>query len=137
VEFILSLLGLLSMVIWIVIMFPEQEKNVEWWAFLLQRTPLTFPLIWLGWFFGRNYGHIVRLEEEYAFKESVSRSFEGYKNQMKEVDPHGALPRLCDSAISILSENPLKVFDRRTSDETPAHSLLDKLQFGKKGDEEE
>lgn len=78
-------------------------------------------------FFGRNYGHIVRLEEDYAFKESISRSFEGYKKQMQEVDPGSALPRLCENTISILSETPLRVYERKTSDETPANSLLDRF----------
>lgn len=126
--FVVSLLGLLGMVIWIITIFPKQaENNVEWWHFFLQRAPLSFPLIWLGWFFGRNYGHIVRLEEDYAFKESISRSFEGYKKQMQEVDPEGALPKLCNNTIAILAETPLRVFERKTSDETPANSFLERF----------
>lgn len=136
--FVLSLLGLLGMVIWIITIFPKQgENNVEWWKFFLQRAPLSFPLIWLGWFFGRNYGHKVRLEEDYAFKESISSSFEGYKREMKEVDPEQALAKLCDNTIFILSESPLRVFDRKTSDETPANSLLERfMPKGKKGQKE-
>lgn len=131
--FVLSLLGLLGMVVWMIKIFSELGGNIEWWMFFLQRAPLLFPLIWLGWFLGRNYGHMVRLEEDYAFKESISRSFEGYKNQMKEVDPTSALPQLCSNTISILSETPLRVFDRKTSDETPANSFLERfMPKGKK-----
>lgn len=133
--FVLSLLGLLGMVVWMIKIFQEHGSNIEWWMFFLQRAPLLFPLIWLGWFFGRNYGHMVRLEEDYAFKESISRSFEGYKNQMKEVDPSHALPQLCGNTISILSETPLRVFDRKTSDETPANSFLER--FMPKGKQEQ
>lgn len=125
--FVLSLLGLLGMVVWMIRIFSELGGNIEWWMFFLQRAPLLFPLIWLGWFFGRNYGHMVRLEEDYAFKESISMSFEGYKNQMKEVDPLNALPQLCGNTISILSETPLRVFDRKTADETPANSFLERF----------
>ncbi|MBI3584770.1 MAG: hypothetical protein HY096_12615 [Nitrospinae bacterium] len=135
--FICSLLGLLVMVIWMIKIFPEQRGNTDWWIFFLQRAPLSFPLIWLGWFFGRNYGHIVRLEEDYAFKESISRSFEGYKKQMQEVSPEGSLPQLCNNTISILSEPPLRVFDRKTSDETPANSLLDRFMPKKQSKESE
>jgi uncharacterized protein YoxC len=127
VGFVGSLIFLVLMVSWIIYAFTEHIGKVEWWAYLLQRVPLTFPLIWLGWFFGRNYGHKIRLEEDYAFKESISRSFEGYKKQMQEVDPEVALPRLCDRTISILSETPLRVFERKTSDETPANSFLERF----------
>ena len=127
VGFVSSLMGLILMVVWMITIFPEHRGDVEWWLFFLQRAPLTFPLIWLGWFFGRNYGHTVRLEEDYAFKESISRSFEGYKKQMQEVDPEGALSQLCANTISILSETPLRVFDRKTSDETPANSFLERF----------
>ena len=126
--FVLTLMGLAGMAIWIVIQFQNQkEGSMEWWLFLLQRAPLTFPFIWLGWFFSRNYGHAVRLEEVYAFKEAISQSFEGYKNQMKEVTPDKGLPNLCENVISILSESPLTVFDRKTTDETPANSILERI----------
>jgi len=49
--FIFSLLGLVGMVIWMIKIFPEHGRNVEWWMFFLQRAPLSFPPIWLGWFF--------------------------------------------------------------------------------------
>ncbi|MBI4654517.1 MAG: hypothetical protein HY752_05940 [Nitrospirae bacterium] len=133
VGFVGSLIFLVLMVSWIIYAFTEHIGKVEWWAYLLQRVPLTFPLIWLGWFFERNYGHKIRLEEDYAFKESISRAFEGYKKQMQEVDPEVALPRLCDRTISILSETPLRVFERKTSDETPANSFLERfMPKGKK-----
>jgi hypothetical protein len=127
--FVISLIGLIGMIVLLILNAPNQSGK-DWWQYLVERIPMTFPFIWLGWFFGRNYGHAVRLEEDYAFKESISRSFEGYKKQMQEVDIADALPRLCQNTIRILSETPLRVFDRKTSDETPANSILDKL-FGK------
>ena len=127
--FVFTLIGLAGMAVWIVMQFQNQKENssTEWWLFLLQRAPLTFPFIWLGWFFSRNYGHAVRLEEVYAFKEAISQSFEGYKNQMKEVTPDKGLPNLCENVITILSESPLTVFDRKTTDETPANSILERI----------
>jgi len=136
--FVGSILVLCGLVIWMMqTVFVSPKENIEWWKILLQKIPVTFPFIWLGWFFARNFGHLVRLEEDYAFKESISRSFEGYKKQMQEVDPEKALPQLCNSTICILSEPPLRVFDRKTSDETPANSFLERFMPKAKNDKKE
>jgi hypothetical protein len=47
-----------------------------WWQ-LLHRLPIAGPLIWLGWFSAIQYGNVVRLQEDYAFKEATSKAFAG------------------------------------------------------------
>ncbi|MEW5794905.1 MAG: hypothetical protein AB1772_00965 [Candidatus Zixiibacteriota bacterium] len=138
IYFAASILSLVGFVILIVLEYPSgtaTQTNADWWQHVLQRTPLTFPFIWAGWFFGRNFGHMIRLEEVYAFKETVSRSFEGYKTQMSEVSADKGLPYLCEEAIKILSASPLSIFERQTSDETPVNSWWDRV-FSRKPQKE-
>ncbi len=98
------------------------------WRLLLERIPLSAPLIWFAWFCSRNYGHIVRLQEEYAFKAAISRAFEGYKKQMKEIGEAGEqslLGLLSSEVIQVLARDPQRVFVRKATDDSPFSSVLE------------
>jgi len=49
------------------------------------RLPILIPLVWLAIYAGRNYMLSIRLEEDYAYKEAISMSFEGYKREMEKI----------------------------------------------------
>ena len=44
----------------------------------VRRLPLFFALVWLAIYAGRNGTMVVRMEEDYAYKEAISTAFEGY-----------------------------------------------------------
>jgi len=110
----------------------------------VRRFPFAAPWIWAAWFCARNYGHLARLQEVYSFKEAASRAFEGYKKQMLEIDESvtaGSEKSLLVEDLSlrvlkIFSKDPLAVFDRKSADETPFNSLLEKLIIRKRKSEE-
>ncbi len=62
------------------------SKNTEEWdyilKFLVQRLPIVAPFVWLAFYAGRQYSIAARMEEDYAYKEELSRAFEGYKREM-------------------------------------------------------
>ena len=47
----------------------------------VNRLPLVVPLAWIAIYAGRNYMLALRMQEEYAFKEAISASFEGYRRE--------------------------------------------------------
>ncbi len=132
VGFVGSIVALSLAVGFIIYDSQTSSGTTEWWKHLLERIPLTFPLVWAGWFFGRNYGHMMRLEEVYAFKEAISSSFEGYKQQMAEVSGSEGLRQFCSEVIDIVAVSPLGVFERKSSDETPFHAAWERITGRKK-----
>lgn len=111
--------------------------NASIWNEFCHNLPIIFPPIWLGWFFARSYGHATRLQEKYAYKEAMSKAFQGYRKQMEEVDINSELAKnLSELSLTILAENPSDVFERNCWDETPFHSLigmiLKRFKFGNK-----
>ena len=144
--FILSIVGLLLLgmvILWergslgflIAKQPPSMPAQADWsdiLRFFLQRLAVAAPLIWLAILSARNYKLCSRLRDEYAFKETLSAAFEGYKTQMTEISKDKLLKDtpimlLCHNILRILSENPTRVYDTRLSDDSPldvAHENL-------------
>lgn len=101
----------------------------EIWSYLLFRIPLASPLIWLGWFSAIQYGNVLRLKEDYAFKEATSMAFAGYRDHMEHLrevddsDAGNALNKLALVTISILGNDPLRLLQGQSADASP----LDKI----------
>lgn len=86
------------------------------------RLLLVVPLVWLALVAGRNYSTAMRVQEDYAFKEAVSRSFEGYKKEMAALNIEGdvsPLLRLCEGVLNTLAERPGRLYDGKHDDVTP------------------
>jgi hypothetical protein len=65
----------------------------------------------------------VRLEEDYAYKEAISRAFEGYKREMEKIvvgDVANPTPlmKLCMSVLSAIAERPGRIYDGKPEDIT-------------------
>lgn len=92
---------------------------------ILMRLPLAVPLVWLAIYSGRNYMLSVRMEEDYAYKEAVSRSFEGYKREMETIATTegiaDAIPltTLCSNVLRAIAERPGRIYESKTRDLSP------------------
>ncbi|OIQ98688.1 hypothetical protein GALL_193460 [mine drainage metagenome] len=104
------------------------SESSDSWDFILRhlttRLPVIVPLVWLGIYAGRNYMLAIRLEEEYAFKEAVSTSFEGYKREMAGISAVGnneapPLIVLCENVLRALAQRPGRIYEGRHDDITP------------------
>lgn len=95
------------------------------WVDILIKLPLSIPLVWLGWFFAKQYGYTVRLREDYAFKYSTAMSFEAHKREAKEIDEE-LLKKLLDISIQNFADNPLRIFGGENH-ASPSHEFLESL----------
>jgi chemotaxis protein histidine kinase CheA len=90
---------------------------------VVNRLPLVLPLVWLGLYAGRNYMLALRMLEDYAFKEAISATFEGYKREMAAISggEPGALPlvKLCENVLLTLAERPGRIYESHQEDITP------------------
>ncbi len=137
--FVASLIGL-TVFAWKLTDFQPSNQlgQMDFWTYLASRLPLAAPLVWLGWFSAIQYGNIIRVQEDYAFKEATSKAFQGYRDHMEHManvqldEAQTALTLLSAKTIDILSHEPLRIYGRTEQDATPAHGLAKILQFNHK-----
>lgn len=77
--------------------------------------------VWFSWLATKQIGQRFRLAEDYAFKASVSRAYEGYRREAANIDEE-FVARLFSSALSRLDEQPLRLVETTTHG-SPWHEL--------------
>ena len=77
--------------------------------------------VWFSWVATKQVGQRFRLAEDYAFKASVSRAYEGYRREAANIDEK-FVARLFSSALSRLDEQPLRLVETTTHG-SPWHEL--------------
>jgi hypothetical protein len=53
---------------------------------ILNKLPIYLPVVWLAYYSSKRRGEAQRLKQEYAHKESLAKSYMGYKDQLEELD---------------------------------------------------
>jgi hypothetical protein len=100
----------------------HEKQWEDIWRSLAMRLPIVLPLIWLAIYAGRNYMLSIRLEEDYAYKEAVSKSFSGYKREMEKLasaqaaGPENPVTILCVNVLKAIAEHPLRIYEGKQQD---------------------
>lgn len=83
--------------------------------------------VWLAWLATKQVGYYFRLSEDYAFKASVSASYEGF---MEEARGHDAEfeKKVLESTLERYDEPPLRFVDSRVHG-SPYHELFESDEF--------
>ena len=105
--------------------FPLLEKQTIEPAALIVRLMLTGPVIWFTWFSARQYAHVLRVGEDYSFKEAAAMAYVGYRNEV-DADPE-MLKLLQEYAIKNFGNNPAELLLKKVDASTPLHDLIDKV----------
>jgi len=79
--------------------------------------------LWLAWISTKQIGQRFRLSEDYAFKASVAKAYEGYKKEAARIDAKFE-SRLFGSALSRLEEAPLRLVENHNHG-SPIHEFSD------------
>jgi hypothetical protein len=77
--------------------------------------------IWFSWLSTKQIGQRFRLAEDYAFKASISRAYEGFRREAARFDKEMEA-RLLSSALSRFDELPLRLVETETHG-SPWHEL--------------
>lgn len=78
--------------------------------------------IWFAWLATKQIHQRFRLAEDYCFKASVARAYEGYRKEAARID-ESFEKRLFDSALTRLEEAPLRLVESETHG-SPWHELI-------------
>lgn len=77
--------------------------------------------VWFGWLATKQIGQRFRLAEDYAYKASISRAYEGFRREAARIDKDMEA-RLLSSALTRLDELPLRLVET-DSHGSPWHEL--------------
>lgn len=99
---------------------PDPSASAVVLNFLLSLLSIGTP-IWFAWLATKQVGQRFKLSEDYAFKASVSRAYEGFRREAarfdKEMEAH-----LLSSALNRLDELPLRLVETE-SHGSPWHEI--------------
>lgn len=96
---------------------------------LLHYAPLYIPAIWLAIYASKRRSESRALEEEYAHKEALAKSYSSYKKQIEELDQEDQvlMEKLLGKTIDTVSENPSKALDKKHGDNSPIMEAIEKI----------
>lgn len=93
------------------------------------KLPIILPVLWLALFASKRRSEAQRLQQEYAHKEALAKSYQSFKNQIDslgEERKEELLHKLLSAAIDAVASNASDTLDKKHGDKTPAHEGLDK-----------
>ncbi|MET4247508.1 hypothetical protein [Bradyrhizobium sp. LA6.7] len=88
---------------------PTQPASVIYPNVLLSLFSVGAP-IWVAWLSTKQIGQRFRLSEDYAFKASISRAYEGFRREAARIDTE-LEAKLLSSALNRLDEQPLRLVE--------------------------
>jgi hypothetical protein len=105
---------------------PDPQLEIILIHTLLSFLSIGAPL-WFAWVSTKQLGQRFRLAEDYAFKASVAKAYEGYRREAARID-ESFEARLFSSALSRLEEAPLRLVDNENHG-SPWQELISSKQF--------
>ncbi|WP_157221640.1 hypothetical protein [Herbaspirillum sp. YR522] len=106
----------------------DPKWSIIWMHIVLSVLSIGSPL-WFSWLATKQIGQRFRLAEDYAFKASVAKAYEGYRREAAKIDEAFAA-RLFASALTRLEEAPLRLVENDTHG-SPWHELISSPAFQK------
>jgi hypothetical protein len=95
----------------------------------LYKLPILGPLVWLAYYASRRRSECQRLQQEYAHKEALAKSYDSYRKQIQDLGGEKAemLETLIAKAVEAISYNASGTLDGRHGDSPPFQAVIDKL----------
>jgi len=112
----------------------ENIKTIdEFFRFALERSPIILGLVLLEEFSRRQFRATTKLEEDYAYKETISIAFDGYKKALKNVDESDSATLanlLGRNVLGTLGQRPGRLLDIEKEHNLPVEQILKGLAAG-------
>ena len=99
---------------------------------IIWKFPLALTIFWLALFSSKSRSQYQRLEQEYAHKEAVAKSYVSFKKQIDElkedIEHKVLMKKLLGTAIDAIALNASETLDGNHEDKTPIQSLLEPIK---------
>ena len=109
----------------------EPLPNLETWIeYLVINFSILTPIIWIAIYLSKRRSEQHRLEQEYAYKEALAKSFDSYKQQIEAIkqEDKTLLIQLLDVMIQATAKNPATTLDRNHGDALPVTEITRSLK---------
>lgn len=96
---------------------------------LVNKLPLYGALIWLAYFASKRRSEYSRLQQEYAHKEALAKSYNSYKKQIELLDDEdqSMQKEFITKAVDAIAYNASQTLDGKHGDNHPTQDLLGKV----------
>jgi len=96
---------------------------------LVFKLPFLLPVLWLAIFASKRRSEAQRLQQEYAHKEALAKSYQSFKKQIDDLGEKDSelLKQLLETAIKAVAFNASSTLDKKHGDNMPTQSLLEKI----------
>lgn len=114
--FLIGIIGFVLTAVWAL----SSPTTVEAaFSNVISRIPFFIAFAWLAAFGSSEYRKNKRLMEEYAHKEVLAKSYQGYQKEFTSKGDETAAEDLDESLIKTLDENPSRILDSDSSSDRP------------------
>ena len=97
---------------------------------LLHKLPIIIPVLWLALFASKRRSEAQRLQQEYAHKEALAKSYQNFKTQIDKLNlpeqKELLMEKLLSAAIDAVAANASDTLDKKHDDKTPVQEGLDR-----------
>jgi len=125
--FLLSISGFIGFGMWA--LFSGEINSInDFIIFALERSPIIIGLVLLEEFSRRQFHSTAKLEEDYAFKETISIAFDGYQKAMSDIDlnaPDTLATNLSQNVLETLNQRPGRLMETEKQHELTASKILE------------
>jgi uncharacterized coiled-coil DUF342 family protein len=96
---------------------------------LISKAPFYGPVLWLAYFFSKRRSESQRLQQEYAHKEALAKSYDSYKKQIIALDEKDVLMQkdFIVKTIDAIAYNASVTLDSKHGDKLPAQELIEQV----------
>ena len=124
----MALFGILCAGIWF-IKFADINDPITIFNNILYKIPIFGSLICLAMFASKRRSEDRRLQQEYAHKEALTKSYQSFKKQIKDLkdEDKELMKKLLDTTIEAIAFNASTTLDGKHGDKIPMQELGEKI----------
>jgi len=124
-----ALISVTQEISWTNIKFVDVTDLTKLFSNILYKLPLIIPVLWLTLFASKRRSESLRLQQEYAHKEAIAKSYQNFKAQIEALEKPEPemMNKLLSTAIDAVSKNASDTLDKNHGDKTPVHEGVDGL----------
>jgi hypothetical protein len=107
--------------------FIKIENAKEYLDKLLFKLPIVVPVLWATLTVSKRRSEMQRLAEEYAHKEALAQSYDGFKRQIVELGKDGdpLVQSLLEVILKAISTNAAKTLDGEHGEKMPVQEVIE------------
>ena len=105
---------------------PDWQASIRSFAYKL---PFYVPVVWLAYYASKRRSEFQRLQQEYAHKEALAKSYDSFRRQIEDIGTKDdrLMAMLLEKAIGAIARNASQTLDGKHGDKAPAHDAVEKL----------